>query len=379
MPPYIYWQPNPAVGRIPPHRTDTGAYLVSEVFGARSMIYVKDEDGLYTADPKKDRGATFIPQITVDELERPGPGRRGRRAQRAGPDEERPASALDPGHQRAGAGQPDPGAERRARRHHHHRRARARRPMTDARPERRHHVHSLLMRESLLDKDVASSTEAPVVRMLPGLPRRQDRRPVDHRRRAHGLFPLVEALARALPDAPADPRHRRRRAQPARLFDRSSISACPPACWPNSPWPTPWATPTCLGTLLAPYGVVAIPPEIFGHLLPFFMQAAPGVIFNGDPPYSLWEHPPGIGRIPPHRTRRRHLPAGRVLRLRDLHAGQGRRRPLRTRSPAGPGRPASSRRSPSPSCGRGSSPRSPSTRCCSTSWTGRAWCGRSRS
>ena len=30
-----YWQPNPAVGRIPPHRTDTGAYLVSEVFGAR--------------------------------------------------------------------------------------------------------------------------------------------------------------------------------------------------------------------------------------------------------------------------------------------------------------------------------------------------------
>lgn len=69
MPPYIYWQPNPAVGRIPPNRTDTGAYLVSEVFGARSMIYVKDEDGLYTADPKKDRNATFIPHITVEELE----------------------------------------------------------------------------------------------------------------------------------------------------------------------------------------------------------------------------------------------------------------------------------------------------------------------
>jgi molybdenum storage protein len=69
MPPYIYWQPNPAVGRIPPNRTDTGAYLVSEVFGARSMIYVKDEDGLYTADPKKDPTATFIPRITVEELE----------------------------------------------------------------------------------------------------------------------------------------------------------------------------------------------------------------------------------------------------------------------------------------------------------------------
>jgi molybdenum storage protein len=68
MPPYIYWQPNPAVGRIPPHRTDTGAYLVSEVFAARSMIYVKDEDGLYTADPKQDRNARFIPRITVAEL-----------------------------------------------------------------------------------------------------------------------------------------------------------------------------------------------------------------------------------------------------------------------------------------------------------------------
>jgi molybdenum storage protein len=68
MPPYTFWQQNPAVGRIPPHRTDTGAYLVSEVFGARSMIFVKDEDGLYTADPKKDRDAKWIPKITVAEL-----------------------------------------------------------------------------------------------------------------------------------------------------------------------------------------------------------------------------------------------------------------------------------------------------------------------
>src|SRR6266487_2273280 len=70
MPPYAYWQPNPEIGRIPPHRTDAGCYLISEVLGARSMIYVKDEDGLYTADPKKDRNAKFIPKITVDELER---------------------------------------------------------------------------------------------------------------------------------------------------------------------------------------------------------------------------------------------------------------------------------------------------------------------
>ncbi len=69
MPPYTYWHQNPAVGRIPPHRTDTGAYLVSEVFGARSMIYIKDEDGLFTADPKKDPKAKHIPRITVSELQ----------------------------------------------------------------------------------------------------------------------------------------------------------------------------------------------------------------------------------------------------------------------------------------------------------------------
>jgi molybdenum storage protein len=69
MPPYTFWHQNPAVGRIPPHRTDTGVFLVSEVFGTRSMIYVKDEKGLFTADPKKHRHAQFIPKITVAELE----------------------------------------------------------------------------------------------------------------------------------------------------------------------------------------------------------------------------------------------------------------------------------------------------------------------
>ena len=33
------------------------------------MIYIKDEKGLYTADPKKDKSAKFIPRITVSELE----------------------------------------------------------------------------------------------------------------------------------------------------------------------------------------------------------------------------------------------------------------------------------------------------------------------
>jgi molybdenum storage protein len=68
MPPYKLWEANPEIGRIPPQRTDTGCFLIAEVFGARKMIYVKDEDGLYTADPKKDLAARHIPRISVQEL-----------------------------------------------------------------------------------------------------------------------------------------------------------------------------------------------------------------------------------------------------------------------------------------------------------------------
>jgi molybdenum storage protein len=68
MPPYDMWQHVPSEGVIPPYRTDAGCWLVAEVFGARSMTFVKDEDGLYTANPKTDPDAELIESITVDEL-----------------------------------------------------------------------------------------------------------------------------------------------------------------------------------------------------------------------------------------------------------------------------------------------------------------------
>jgi molybdenum storage protein len=67
-PPYHWWEPPPDIGRVPLYRTDSGVYLIAEAFGARSMIYLKDEDGLYTDDPKKNPDATLIPKITVAEL-----------------------------------------------------------------------------------------------------------------------------------------------------------------------------------------------------------------------------------------------------------------------------------------------------------------------
>jgi molybdenum storage protein len=68
MPPYGLWEEPAEVGRIPPHRTDSGTFLTAEVLGAKRCILVKDERGLYTADPKKDPSAEFIPEITVQDL-----------------------------------------------------------------------------------------------------------------------------------------------------------------------------------------------------------------------------------------------------------------------------------------------------------------------
>jgi molybdenum storage protein len=68
MPPYEFWEKNSAVGLIPSNRTDAGVYLLAEFLGARGVIYIKDEDGLYTDDPKKNPDATFIPETTAQKL-----------------------------------------------------------------------------------------------------------------------------------------------------------------------------------------------------------------------------------------------------------------------------------------------------------------------
>ena len=68
MPPYHYWEHPTKIGRIPQHGADTGMYLLSEVFSARSCILIKDVDGLYTEDPKKNPKAEFIPKISAQKL-----------------------------------------------------------------------------------------------------------------------------------------------------------------------------------------------------------------------------------------------------------------------------------------------------------------------
>jgi molybdenum storage protein len=68
MPPFGYWEKPTEGGRIPANRTDAGVFLTAEALGVKRAIFVKDEAGLYTDDPKKNPKAEHIPRITAKEL-----------------------------------------------------------------------------------------------------------------------------------------------------------------------------------------------------------------------------------------------------------------------------------------------------------------------
>jgi len=68
MPPYDYFAIKPKVGRIPIHRTDVGLVILADLIGSKTVLFIKDEDGLYTDDPKKNPNAEFIAEIGAQDL-----------------------------------------------------------------------------------------------------------------------------------------------------------------------------------------------------------------------------------------------------------------------------------------------------------------------
>jgi molybdenum storage protein len=68
MPPFAYWEKPDESGRIPANRTDAGVFLSAEALGCKRVLYVKDEDGLYDDDPKKNPNAKLIERISAKEL-----------------------------------------------------------------------------------------------------------------------------------------------------------------------------------------------------------------------------------------------------------------------------------------------------------------------
>jgi molybdenum storage protein len=70
FPPYELYEFPPAVGKIPPHRTDSGTLLLADAYGAARTVYVKDVDGIFTRDPAGPDadGAELIPSVGAAEL-----------------------------------------------------------------------------------------------------------------------------------------------------------------------------------------------------------------------------------------------------------------------------------------------------------------------
>ncbi|HEX3874548.1 MAG TPA: hypothetical protein VHW26_10420 [Solirubrobacteraceae bacterium] len=71
FPPYEMYELPPEVGKIPPHRSDTGAFLLADAYGAARTIYVKDVDGVMTHDPAgpDSAKAELIERISVGDLQ----------------------------------------------------------------------------------------------------------------------------------------------------------------------------------------------------------------------------------------------------------------------------------------------------------------------
>lgn len=175
---------------------------------------------------------------------------------------------------------------------------------TEPNTDQRNHLQSMLMRESLLDREVQKSTEpdpqeAPVIRMLPNahVVKIGGRSILDAGRSL--MYPLVDAIATCLDSKKlilgtgggARSRH---------VFSIGIDLGMPAGVLAQLAQADALGNAHILGALLSSHGVVAIPPEIFGHLLPLFINSVPGVIFTGVPPYALWEHPSEVGRIPSH-------------------------------------------------------------------------------
>jgi molybdenum storage protein len=60
-PPYGVHELPPAVGKLPVHRSDAGAFLLADAYGAEALLYVADVDGVL-------RENEVLPRIGANEL-----------------------------------------------------------------------------------------------------------------------------------------------------------------------------------------------------------------------------------------------------------------------------------------------------------------------
>ena len=83
MPPYKLWEANPDIGRIPPQRTDTGCFLIAEVFGAQKDDLREGRRWALQRRPQEGRDSETHPADQRSGAAATRPGRPDRRARGA--------------------------------------------------------------------------------------------------------------------------------------------------------------------------------------------------------------------------------------------------------------------------------------------------------
>jgi len=162
-----------------------------------------------------------------------------------------------------------------------------------------HHVPSPLMRESLVDRNLLAGTESPVRAILPNLNVVQTGGLSIMDRGKSALLPLLDEIVAN------QAKHQQVIGVGSGVRSRHILSVGLDLGLPTGALATLTAKDSAqnaymVSCLLAQYGFVYLEAPFIVQLLPAMLAAARGAVFNGIPPYALWEHPPAVGKLPPN-------------------------------------------------------------------------------
>jgi molybdenum storage protein len=161
------------------------------------------------------------------------------------------------------------------------------------------HVSSRLMRESLVDRGVIAATESPVRAILPDLNVVQIGGLSIMDRGHTAVLPVLDEIVAN------QGHHTQIVGVGPGVRARHILSVGLDLGLPTGALATLAAKSSAqnaymVSCLLANHGFVYLEAPFIVQLLPAMLAAARGAVFNGIPPYDLWEHPPAVGKLPPH-------------------------------------------------------------------------------
>lgn len=162
-------------------------------------------------------------------------------------------------------------------------------------------VPSLLMRQTLLDRELVKPAEHPVIRLLPWLDVVAVGGGAIIDRGRDAILPVVDQLRDALP------RHRMLVLTGAGVRARHVLGVGLDLGLPAGALASLAAVEAeqnghLVAALLAADGVSYLPRSSAAHQLAVHLQASRAVVSSGYPPYGVHELPAPVGRIPTHRS-----------------------------------------------------------------------------